>query len=373
MAPATQATAAAEPKTLSPDETGLAKTKTPGVITTATQYQEALARWQDKYNVLTPFTSISGIAPSFGLIASIVKVRSDKADGEVYDGLPFLKANEVALAKVGLRKLAECGGISTSTVRTDPRTIKHYWEFKAVATYRGLDGSNTTREATFEWDLRDGSDRLKGWTANQITEGRKNGLRNCEARAINAAIRESGCGIKQKYTRAELEKPFLVIRVAFQPDMADPAIKALVTQQALSGSNALYPPTAREVPDAQDAEFIEDAPRHVGRGSTAPPAATAAAAKADEPPTADAVKIASAVIKEGVNATTKRPWKRTVVIDSNGVEYSSFDTGHYDDAIRFKTENAWVEIASEKNGSYNNIIEIVKAGTEPPLPGLDEV
>lgn len=250
-------------------------------------------------------------------------------------------------------------------------TIQNYWMFKAVASYPGLDGSRVTREATFEWDLRDKSDRLKGWTPNQITEGRKNGLRNCEARAINAAIRECGCGIKQKYTRAELDKPFLVIRVAFQPDMQDPDIKRMVTQQALAGTSALYAaPPAREASEPVDGEVLEE-PRHVGSGTTTP--AETVPSKADEPPTPDAVKIASAVIKEGVNATTKRPWKRTVVIDSRGVEYSSFDTGHYEDALRFKAENAWVEIASEKNGSYNNIIEIVRAGTEPPLPGLDEV
>ena len=135
--------------------------RTPAVITTPAEYREALATWAANYNVLTPFTNISGIAASFGLIATVVKLNPDKAAGEVYDGLPFLKANEVAPAKVGLRKLAECGGISTSTTRTDPRTIPHYWEFKAVASYRGLDGSTITREATFEWDLRDGSDRLK--------------------------------------------------------------------------------------------------------------------------------------------------------------------------------------------------------------------
>src|SRR3954453_16010110 len=75
---------------------------------------------------------------------------------------------------------------------------------------------------------------------------RKHGLRNCEARAINAAIRECGCGIKEKYSRQELEKPFAVVRVAFLPDMTDPDIKRMVTERALGGTTALYalPPTA---------------------------------------------------------------------------------------------------------------------------------
>jgi hypothetical protein len=279
--------------------TALARTdktddRTPAVITTPAEYTQSLERWQQHYNILTPFTNVSGIAPSFGIIATIVKINPEKAAGEVYDGLPFLKAGEVALAKIGLRKLAECGGISTHTERTDPRTIQFYWEFRAIATYRGLDGSITTREATFEWDLRDGSDRLKGWTPNQITEGRKNGLRNCEARAINAAIRECGCGIKQKYTRAELDRPFLVVRVAFQPDMSDPAVKQAVTLRALEGASTLYPAQHRDLPAAFSGDVIEatveSEPRHAGSGAT--PAAAATVPDPNQPPTPDAVRIA---------------------------------------------------------------------------------
>jgi hypothetical protein len=362
-------------------------TRTPGVITSAEEYSRSMQTWREKFNVMTPFTSVSGIAPSFGIIASVVRINPEAAGGEVYSGttpdgrpaMPFLKgkkgeaSEELAIAKIGLRKIAECGGISTSTTRTDPRTIPHYWEFKATASYRGLDGSTVTREATFEWDLRDGSDRMKGWTANQITEGRKNGLRACESRAINAAIRECGCGIKQKYTRAELEKPFLVVRVAFQPDMQDPAIKEMVTRQALGGVHAMYPAAGRELPpaDVVDAEEIAaDSPRQVGRGSTA---ATAPAKPAEDlPPVEGAVKIAKAV--------EVKPWEkggrkgeRYLIVDSNGVQYSTFDKQHRADADRFFASKDWVEIITEKNGEFTNIVEIVKAGSEPNLPGLDEV
>jgi hypothetical protein len=370
--------------TMSTEQTGLEKAapKTAGVITTAEQYRDALTKWQSVYNVLTPFTNVSGIQPSFGIIASVVKINTERGSGETYSGftdtgakaMPFLKgekdkpSEELALAKIGLRKIAECGGISTSTTRTDPRTIAHYWEFKATASYRGLDGSLVTREATFEWDLRDGSDRLKGWTPNQITEGRKNGLRNCEARAINAAIRECGCGIRQKYTRAELEKPFLVVRVAFQPDFSDPEIKRLVTEKALGGTAMLYPPATRELP-AVDADVIETEPRPVGSGSTAAPVTP----KPDpnRPPVEGAVKIA---------AVDSKPWEkggrkgtRYLITDSNGVLYSTLDKQHAGDAERFKASGDWVEIITERNGEFVNILEIVKAGTEPGLPGLDEV
>lgn len=383
MAAVATSTAPAETKRMSTEETGLEKAspKTPAVITTPEQYRDALQRWAQHYNVLTPFTSVSGIAPSFGLIASVVKLSPDKSAGEVYDGLPFLKgqkgtpSEELAPAKIGLRKLAECGGISTSTTRTDPRSMPHYWEFKAVASYRGLDGSTITREATFEWDLRDGSDRLKGWQPNQVTEGRKNGLRNCEARAINAAIRECGCGIKQKYTRAELEKPFVVVRVAFQPDMTDPDIKRMVTQQALGGVHSLYPAAARELPASQDVvdhEPVTEEPKTVGRGSTAK-ASDPAQPDPDQPPTPHSVRIMK--IEEKSGEKNGRPWTKWTVIDSNGTEATTFSRSTKADADTFLKERAWVEIIveSSEDGKYRNIMDIVRAGQQPKLPELDAV
>lgn len=229
--------------------------KTPEIITTRDEFNEAVGFWREHaFNVLSPFSNITGIAAQHGLIASVVKIDGDPngITGDVYGGLPFLKgqkgtdSEEVALAKGALRKIAECGGISITTLRTDPRTFPNYWEFKAMASYRGIDGGIVVREATAEWDLRDGSDRLKGMGANQVSEARKNGLRNCETRAINAVIRECGTGLKQKYTRGELKKPFVILRVMYQPDMTDPDTRRIFAERALAGTSALYP--ARQLP-----------------------------------------------------------------------------------------------------------------------------
>jgi len=375
-------------------EIGLDKisTKTPSVITTPEEYTTALRRWEQHYNVLTPFSNVSGIAPSFGIIATVVKINTNQIDGEVYSGttpagragMPFLKGapgtplEELALAKIGLRKLAECGGISTSTQRTDPRTIANYWEFKAIATYRGLDGTNVVREATFEWDLRDGSDRLKGWTAQQVSEGRKNGLRNCEARAINAAIRECGCGIKQKYTRAELEKPFVVVRVAFHPDMSDPAIKQMVTQQALHGASALYPARALEASSTVlDSELPETTePRSVGRSSTAasakPRPTDHATPDATRPPVEGAVQIVKIETKTGTSPNGRK-WTRYIVIDSQGVEHSTFSASIATFAEQAIDTKQWVEINEEQDGPYRNLVGITPAGQHPSLPGIGDL
>lgn len=345
------------------------------VITTPTQFESALQRWTGRYNLLTPFTQITGLAPKHGIIASAVRIDSNPAKGgpgEVYDGLPFLQDSEVAIAKIGLRKIAEAAGISITTERTDPRAIQFLWEFKAIATWRGIDGTVVRREATAEWDLRDGSPRLKGWKPQQIEEGRKNGLRNAETRAINAAIRE--IGIKQQYHRRELEKPFLVLRVAWQPDPNNPDDMRLVGENAMRGTSTLYGGGALPAPAPHteggfvDAEPVE--PRHVGSGSAEP-------AKADgkpdpnAPPTKDAVRIEKVEVKDG--ETRGKQWTRYLVIDSNGEACSTLDKSIGQAAERARDAKAWVELAVQTEGEYRNLIEIIPAGSEPRLPSLENL
>lgn len=363
----------------------------PEVITSPDQYQAALTRWTGQYNVLTPFANIHGLAAQHGIVVSIARIDPNPTKGgpgEVYDGLPFLSRNEVALAKIGLRKIADCAGINTETVRTDDRTIPHYWEVKAVATYTGIDGRTVRREATCEWDLRDGSARMKGWKPDQISENRKNGLRNCETRAINAAIREC-CGLKQKYSQDELARPFLAIRVAFQPDMSDPEQRRLVTEHALRGTHALYP--SREPAPMAGGEILPDEPertepRHVGSGTAAPVETAAAAAPdpgsgitaqgssaadPDAKPTEYAVRIAKV---ETVTGTKNgKPWTRFDVIDANGAQASTFDTKLRDRAQAALDAQEWVEISTETRGQFTNLVEIVRAGSEPTLPGMEKL
>lgn len=358
--------------------------QTPAVITTPAAWANALRDWQAAgCHVLSPFTQFSGIAQSYGLVVSVVLINPDKAAGEVYDNaggkLAYLKHNERALAKIGLRKIAEGAGISTDqTTRTDDRRTPNFWEFKGIAEYRGVDGSPIRRSATKEWDLRDGSAQLRGWTAAQVLEARKHGARNCEARAINAAIRESGCGIKQAYTVDELARPFVVVRVAFQPDMSDPAIKAMVTTANLSATAALYPGARHHEappPILIDSDPHPDPePRRVGASAATPAATTTTPAAADppsdEPPTEDAVRIAD--VRELKSGTNKRgAWSLWLFVDTNGREYRTMAPDYADvveAAKKAKASGAWVELASETTGDYTNVVEIQPAGRSPKLP-----
>lgn len=362
------------------------------VITTPAEYGEALRKWvAQRFNILTPFENINGIAPAHVLYAATAKLNLDPAQEEVYSGwtkdgrkgMPFLGGErgapneEFAIAKRGLRRLASLAGISYDTDDESPDTF--WWKVKAIAEYTDLDGSRVRRTGRAEWDLRPGSPRLKNWDVKQTEEGRKNGYRNCESRAINAAIRECGAGIKQKYTRAELERPFVVVRCALQPDLADPDIKRIVTMQALEGRRMLYERAPRELaaPPIDITPVRERTAETVPSGTASTPPAAAAtngvvasSSATDGPPNRHAVKIREA--KPGKSGEKNgRPWTLYIIVDSNGVEATTFSKTTYDDALRFKSENAWVEVVAERQGEYNNIIEIVRAQAD--LPGLDEV
>lgn len=235
---------------------GLQRASGPSTITTVADYERNVRRWQEDHaHILSPAISFSGLPAQHELMASMVKLNPDPSAGDVYQDNLFIKGQDVAIAKIGLSKIAQCAGISIDTERTDTRTVPHYWEVKATATWIGFDGTPQRCQATVEYDLRDGSPRLKGFTANQIEQARKHGMAGAETRAINRAIRQFG--IRQKYTKQELEKPFVVLRVRFVPDMSDPVTRAAVVQQKLAGTSALYPHAALPPITAPAAESID--------------------------------------------------------------------------------------------------------------------
>lgn len=334
-------------------------------ITSPAQFEQAIAKWTGHYNLLTPFTQITGLAHKHGIIASVVKINPDPrkgGPGEVYDGLPFLNDGEVALAKIGLRKIAEGAGISITTERTDPYTIANYWSFKAIATYRGIDGTIVRREATAEWDLRDGSPRLNGWKPAQVSEGRKNGLRNAETRAINAAIREFG--IKQKYHQRELEKPFLVLRCAWQPDPNDPNDMRVLAESSMRGTSTLYPASAPPAQPIHEGEVVDplEEPRTVGSSSiveTKP--------DPNKPPTPDAVRV---------TAVDKKPGEKKAlytVTDSKGRKATTRDASIGEAAMKAHNDKYWVELVIEVDGDARELVEIAPVVADSKLPKMENL
>lgn len=400
MMPAGQAPALAEHRmstTTDQKDAGaqaLARTGTgtdTGVITTPDQFRSSLAKWQQqRFHILTPSTNFSGGLPEgWGLVASQVEVNPDPTVGEVYQDRLFCGDDEVAIAKNGLSKIARAAGMTIKTERCDPRTIPHFWEVRATIRFTGQDGALQEIDSTAEYDLRDGSPRINKIRAaaerakprrdptSQIEGARQYGLRGAEARAINAAIRQFG--IKQKYTKKELDKPFITLRMQFFPDMRDPETRRQVTERALAGTTALYGGTMRALNPPQqviDADVTSHAdetaidttaraeqPRP--EAQSPPKTETRPATGDNEPPTPHATRIVKIDTKQGTSA--KGPWTRWDIVCADGTESSTFNKDIASDAQKFLVTREWVDVLAERKGNYSNIIEITKAQPELPM------
>jgi hypothetical protein len=245
------------------------------IIRSSEQFVAELEKWhRAKYHVLSPFANFSALPPHWGILPTKVTIDPDPSPdgpGEVYQDGVFTRGADVAIAKIGLAKIARAAGMTIKTERTDPRTVPNIWEVRATARFVGINGTPQELDATEEWDLRDGSERVKqAASPKQIMQSRIKGLRNCESRACNAAVRSYG--IKQKYSKEELRKPFVVIQMIYLPDMTDPVERQQVTDRALSGTTALYPGSAaaRPSPELLDVIGATDAP--TPSSTTRPPA-----------------------------------------------------------------------------------------------------
>lgn len=252
------------------------------VIRSPREFESQVKLWQqDRCHVLTPFANFQSMPAHYGLVPALVHINPNEAAGDVYVDRQFCKDGEVAIAKLGLSKLAMAAGMSIRTERTDNRQIANLWEVRATVRFVGIDGTPQTLDATEECDLRDGTgraDKALGRDKNQssLMAARSKGLRLCEAKAINAAIRQFG--VRQKYTKAELAKPFAVVRVVFLPDMADPLQRQMVTERAMGGSATIW---GASVP-ALSAAATE--PEHLDTiGAVDGPAAPAAGAQPKAP------------------------------------------------------------------------------------------
>lgn len=348
---------------------------TPPVITTAEQYYAAVNRWRGHCHLLTPFAKFTGLAPQHGLIAVQVYVDHDPDHGEVYVDKLFCKTghkdpldDEVAIAKIGLRRVAVAGSwnLDADIVSQD----RDCYVLKGRVEFLGLNGTWQKLTALLRYDLNAGSELIRNMTAKQIAAARAHGLRHADARARNAACREAG--LKQKYTRRELLKPFVIVQTLFMPNMDDPNQVRFVMERALQSTTTLYPSAPPKALDVQQAS--QETP--VGQGRTfdmVPPAeATEAAPASPAIPEGmvliQEIKIEQKKRKDGTGAFAK--W---TVIDSDGQAYVTIKVKEFGETL----DQCWkakrpLEIVSEENAYHELEITSVIPGPDPNQPSLLE-
>jgi hypothetical protein len=423
----------------------------------------SINHWKaEGYHVLTPATRVQRFAPQWGASISMVlmdpTVDYDTGRGtDCYFDPGTMKRpgadverHERGIARVGLARIARCAGISwdpTFTVRVDSRQMLHFWEFRAVGVGMDFDGQPFTIQGTKEVDLRDesaqiggwspkvwrdeldaaqrekrGPKAINGWTDRRVLGARAHGLQLAETKAMDRAIRS--LGLQHIYTVAQLRKPFIVVKATYVPDMADPDVRAMVTEQHLRGTRALFAPsitrpipvidiTTREpralpeAPSDSDAppremaparEVVPARPTVPSLPPTAPQPATPPAAV---PPPQYAAPSAPPPIARvtpttpGANApgwrrhvavlnvdtlksgsTARGDWSLTKITlgigESTTESYTTLDSGVAAAARQHRETGALADVNVQKDeqDKYLNVIEVLPAGQQQGLPGI---
>lgn len=117
----------------------------------------------------------------------------------------------------------------------DPLYARYTWAGSVLS----LSGTPIVHSSTKEMDLREGSDQLAGMTSAQKSQQRANISQICESKAQNRVIR-SLLGISSKYTAEQVQRPFVLMKLIFVPNMKDPLTRFLITANSIGAANALF-------------------------------------------------------------------------------------------------------------------------------------
>lgn len=144
-----------------------------------------------------------------------------------------------APSKNALNRLAALAGVSIRTRRVDDRSDPLVCEFEATARIRDLDG--TWREITDNkrLDLRDGSPQARALKDRQLAGQRGFIDGHCETKAKNRAIRAI-LGIPTGMDPKAAARPWVIAKLQYSPDLADPEIRRMQAAAEFGVVGALY-------------------------------------------------------------------------------------------------------------------------------------
>jgi hypothetical protein len=257
------------------------------------KFQSELEEYRKKnqYNVLVPTVTIQEISPFHKPVLEIVRINPDpKAGGEVYEVV--WGSGNYSLRAVALNKIAFAAGIiwnAKNSGRTDDGSDPSIVSYRAEAAVRKEDGTYMVRNAEYMLDLsvveqeirdsyeqksqalmREKKAKNEKWTEEDrksyveksvkrdVLQKRKFRLQLASTGAMDRVIRMI-LGLKGTYKKEELEKPFVVPKIAFSPDVSDPKVRDLLLRQGLDATNVLFgPATERSMIDYQPEHKVID-------------------------------------------------------------------------------------------------------------------
>jgi len=217
----------------------------------------ALAQYDvARYNVLTPVTVIDRLPEMTRLSVRIVQAD---IENDTYHSKLFMGQTERAPSKLLLDKIAAAAGLSWDPLncgRIDDRSDPNVVEWKMAGRLLDFDGLARTIIRSKRVDLNDDSSQVRGWTVKQIQASRGHLMELAESKAANRVIR-AALSVRQKYTRDELARPFVIPRLVPEFDLSDPIVRAAIVAHRLGAERQLYQPAPAAIIDLPEGPQAE--------------------------------------------------------------------------------------------------------------------
>lgn len=229
------------------------------------------------YNVLVPTLTIQEISPMHKPVLEVVKINPDTKAGEVYEMVSG--SGDFSMRAVALQKIGYAAGLiwnAKGCGRTDDGTNPNIITYRAEAAVRKEDGTYMPLNAEYMIDLdvieeetRESYEKKsntlmadkKKRNEKFTEEDRKNYVEKCikrdmlQKRKFRLQLAQTGAmdrvirkilGLKGTYKKEELEKPFVVPKIAFNPDVNDPKVRELLLKQGMDATSALFGPESEK-------------------------------------------------------------------------------------------------------------------------------
>jgi len=239
--------------------------------------EKALAKFDDVleqhrkagFNILLPTVTIKETSPYHQASLEVVRISTEPSDKEIYE--PMKGSGDWAFTAVALRKVAYAAAITwrpDMSYRCDDGKNPDIVRFKATASIQKEDGKWREQSNEYELDLKEIEKELRRSYANKAERYSKENKKNpwseakkkdyietnlerdmiqkrkfkvqlAETGAMNRVIRNL-LALKSSYKIDQLEKPFVIPKITFHPDIEDPETRRILLTQGRQSIGELY-------------------------------------------------------------------------------------------------------------------------------------
>lgn len=228
-------------------------------------------------NLLLPTISIEFLSEFHVPVVEKCYLSSNKDDGDVYPANYDDDCNVFRLTAQALLRISMAAGIiwhPTYCKRIDDRKDRNYVAYQAMGGIKRSDGKHIWFKRSHDIDIEVEEEeayeryrnKCKNWKKSEdikqgyiessvrrdILQKRKHKLKMVETGAMTRVVR-SILSLKNQYTKAELQNPFIAVRIVLQPDYSNEDVRAAVQRAAIESTINIYGGAEPKMIEHQDA------------------------------------------------------------------------------------------------------------------------